>query len=338
MPKLILEKLNQARRPLDSLSQVEIMDEWQFDSSLNVWYIHLSVVVELETQYFPQKSQWYVVVETEDPKGKIKVYPDVENSITVTLYHQSNNSTVEKNGLWRRGALCLEENTITDCQSEPYSIDERLLYHVKRAVNWLERATKGELVTENERFELPEFSLSNVSQMKFVFSEDMVSFMQWESVECQYGMAELDVYKSNPLVYYVKKFKSLNNNIQQYTEWGQHLSKTNVSPPIIAPWILMNHIPVVNEWQAPETFGDLFVACEKQNIDIMCILQKIVSKIRDGKRHMLLIGFPIPRFWGGEPESIFWKALYFPTVKKNVTLQNILEAKGIQAETQGSTH
>jgi hypothetical protein len=67
---------------------------------------------------------------------------------------------------------------------------------VKRAVNWLERATKGELVTENERFELPEFSLSNVSQMKFVFSEDMVSFMQWESVECQYGMAELDVYKS----------------------------------------------------------------------------------------------------------------------------------------------
>ncbi len=39
----------------------------------------------------------------------------------------------------------------------------------------------------------------------------------------------------------------------------------------------MNQIPVVNEWQA-ETFGELLVACEKQHINIKCILQNIVSK------------------------------------------------------------
>ena len=43
--KQILDKLNQARRALDSLSQVEIMDEWQFDNELNVWYLHLSIVI-----------------------------------------------------------------------------------------------------------------------------------------------------------------------------------------------------------------------------------------------------------------------------------------------------
>ena len=37
--KQILDKLNQARRALDSLSQVEIMDEWQLDNELNVWYL-----------------------------------------------------------------------------------------------------------------------------------------------------------------------------------------------------------------------------------------------------------------------------------------------------------
>lgn len=86
--KQILDKLNQARRALDSLSQVEIMDEWQFDNELNVWYLHLSIVIECETPYFPQKSQWFFVVGSEYPKGKIKVYPDVENSIMVTLYHK----------------------------------------------------------------------------------------------------------------------------------------------------------------------------------------------------------------------------------------------------------
>lgn len=82
--------------------------------------------------------------------------------------------------------------------------------------------------------------MSNILEMQFAFSEDVVTFMQWESVECRYGIAELDVYKSKPFVYYVKVFKSLSNNIQHYTEWGKYLSKTTISPPIIAPWILMN--------------------------------------------------------------------------------------------------
>lgn len=328
--KQILDKLNQARRALDSLSQVEIMDEWQFDNELNVWYLHLSIVIECETPYFPQKSQWFFVVGSEYPKGKIKVYPDVENSITVTLYHQANNSKIERNGLWRKGALCLEVNTIPNYQSEPYSVDERLLYHAKRAICWLELAAKGKLVTESEPFELPEFSMSNILEMQFAFSEDVVTFMQWESVECRYGIAELDVYKSKPFVYYVKVFKSLSNNIQHYTEWGKYLSKTTISPPIIAPWILMNQIPVVNEWQAPETFGELLVACEKQHINIMCILQNIVSKIRDGKRHLLLIGFPVPRIFGGDPEIISWKALYLPTVSYGKRT-----AKGFRNNQQG---
>ena len=66
------EKLKQARRALDSLSQVTIMDEWQFDNELSVWYLHVSIMIECETPYFPQKSQWYFIVESEYPKGKIK--------------------------------------------------------------------------------------------------------------------------------------------------------------------------------------------------------------------------------------------------------------------------
>lgn len=329
-PKQILDKLNQARRALDSLSQVEIIDEWKFENELNIWYLHLNIAIEYKTTYFPQISQWYIIVDSNYPKGKIKVYPDVKNSITVTLYHQANNSKIEKNGLWRKGALCLEVNTISTFQSEPYSVDERLLYHVKRAINWLELAAKGQLVADNEPFELPEFTLSNVLEMQFAFSEDIVTFMQWESTDCIYGIAELDVYKSKPFVYYVKQFKSLNGNIEHYTQWGKHLSKTNISPPINAPWILLKQPPVINEWQAPETLGDLIDACNSQHIDVMNVLKNVVSKIRDGKRHLLLLGFPVPKTFGGEPEIVFWKALYLPVVSygKNT-------AKGFRTNQQG---
>ena len=328
--KRILDKLNQARRALDSLSQVEIIDEWKFDDVLNVWYLHISILIECETLHFPRKSQWYLVVDSEYPKGKIKVYPDVENSITVTLYHQANNSQIERNRLWRKGALCLEVNSIPILQSEPLGIDERLLYHVKRAICWLELAANGKLVAEDELFELPDFTYSNILEIRFAFSEDVVSFMQWESVECQYGIAELDVYKSKPFVYYVKVFKSLNNEIQHYTEWGKHLSKTTISPPIIAPWILLKQLPVINEWQAPETFGELLAACNKQNMDIMGILQNVVPQIRDGERHLILIGFPVPRIFGGTPEIIFWQALYLPIVSYGKST-----AKGFRNNQQG---
>lgn len=320
--KQILDKLNQARRALDSLPQVEIIDEWKLDNKLNVWYLHLNIAIEYKTTYFPQISQWYIVVDPDYPKGKIKVYPDVKNSITVTLYHQTNNSKIERNGLWRKGALCLEVNTISTFQSEPYSVDERLLYHVKRAINWLELAAKGQLVADNEPFELPEFSLSNISKRQFVFSEDVITFMQWESTDCRYGIAELDVYKNNPFIYYVKQFKSLNGNIVHYTQWGKHLSKTNIPQPINAPWILLNQPPVINEWQAPETLGDLIAACNIQHVDVMNMFENVVSKIRDGKHHLLLLGFPIPKTFASEPEIIFWQALYLPVVSYGTKTAN----------------
>lgn len=97
--KQVLSKLNQARRALDALSQVEIIDEWEFDKELNVWHLHLGITIDYETKHFPQISKWYIVVTSDYPKGSIKVYPDVKDSITVTLYHQANNSKVESNGV-----------------------------------------------------------------------------------------------------------------------------------------------------------------------------------------------------------------------------------------------
>ena len=34
----IPEKLKQARRALDSLSQVKILDDWKFDHELKIWF------------------------------------------------------------------------------------------------------------------------------------------------------------------------------------------------------------------------------------------------------------------------------------------------------------
>lgn len=306
--------LKQARRPLDSLPQVEILDEWMFDDDLKVWYLHIAISIEHDSINFPRRSQWYVVVDSKYPTGKINVYPDIDNSLCATLYHQGNNSHIEKNELWRKGALCLGVNTLKRNQTEPFTIDGRLLYHTNRAINWLELAAQKQLISIDEPFELPDFSENHIEKMQFAFSEDVVSFMQWESTECKYGIAELDIYKNNPLIYYVKFFKSMRNRVEHRTQWGVFLSKQHLTNLETAPWILLNNIPVVNEWQAPETFEDLLEICKSQDIDLLSIFQTVFAKIRDGKRHLLLVGFPIPKLFGGESEIVFWKALYLPVL------------------------
>ena len=101
----IPEKLKRARRSLDSLTQVNILHDWQFDGSLGKWYLHISIQIDTRSEFVPNVSQWYVVVLPDYPKGDIKIFPDIDNSICVTMYHQSNNARIEKNGLWRKGNL-----------------------------------------------------------------------------------------------------------------------------------------------------------------------------------------------------------------------------------------
>ena len=79
-----------------------------------------------------------------------------------------------------------------------------------------------------------------------------------------------------------------------------------------------------------ETLGDLIDACNSQHIDVMNVLKNVVSKIRDGKRHLLLLGFPVPKTFGGEPEIVFWKALYLPVVSYGKKT-----AKGFRTNQQG---
>ena len=310
----IPEKLKRARRSLDSLTQVNILHDWQFDGSLGKWYLHISIQIDTRSEFVPNVSQWYVVVLPDYPKGDIKIFPDIDNSICVTMYHQSNNARIEKNGLWRKGNLCLDLNTLELYDAEPNSIDYRVLYHVKRAIDWLGAAAKNELVKETDLFDLPDFSPISDLTKKFVFNEDTVSFMQWEDTETYFGFAELDRLPHFPSVFYVKRFANLRNTSVHLVTWGSYMAESFLDSKRIAPWILLKSIPVHNNWQPPETLHELISICDSQGISIINVLKSISSRLRDGKQHFLLLGFPIPKYFFGEDELIFWQAISFPVL------------------------
>ena len=311
----VIQRLRIARRELDSLyPEVKMIDDWQYDSINKKWYYHLSISVDTKNKYFPETSQWYVVVDSVYPQGRIKIYPDIENSIQTTLYHQSNNNCINKNGLWRNGSLCVDVNTLSSCNPEPFSVENRMLFHVERAVEWLKSATNNSLVSDKELFELPDFNDNIILDMQFAFSEDTFTYQQWEDTDCRYGIVDIDCYKSNPTIYYPKTFYSLDNQPVHYSYWGKSLNERNSTKIVKSPWLLLKSVFVLHDWQIPETWGELLTICKSQGYDIKMILKESSRYLRDGIPHLFLLGFPIPKYWFQENEIIYWKAFLLPTL------------------------
>lgn len=311
----VVQRLKIARRELDSLyPAVQMIDGWKYDNANKLWYYHISISVETENRYFPITSQWYVVVEPTYPQGKVKIFPDIDNSITTTLYHQANNYFISKNGLWRSGSLCVDVNTLSSHNPEPFSVEDRLLFHVQRAVEWLESAANNRLVSSNELFELPEFNDNILLDCQFAFSEDIVTYMQWEDVDYRYGLVDIDCYKSKPTIFYPKTFYSFENKPIHHLHWGIALEKQNSDRISKSPWLLLKSVPVLKNWQVPETWEELQKVCESQGYDIKAILKKSSRYLRDGLPHLFLVGFPIPIYWFQENEIIYWKAFLLPTL------------------------
>ena len=314
----ISDNLKKGANALNKINEVKILKDWQWDTDLEKWFIQISITSDIPGE-IPDPSIWYAVVNNDYPEGEIKIYPAL-NSFELTFEHQSNNG-IEENELWRKGSPCLSSQLKClgryDSDSDPSNADKRLWWNVKRAIDWIRAVNTDTLVRNKDPFELPQF---NDKLPFFVFSEDDDTFKKWKKVKNKYGIVELDLYKSEVFPYYITKdFKTLEGRTIHSVNWGNYLSK-RFKNPITAMWIMFNEIPVVNRWQAPNLLNELINTCGEQKheglikkIDLLGNIRRIIKEnsliMRDGTRHLLLLGFPIPEKIGGEDSVIHWQAI-----------------------------
>ncbi|MEN6291401.1 MAG: ThiF family adenylyltransferase, partial [Methanobacterium sp.] len=193
--------------------------------------------------------------------------------------------------------------------------DWRLWWNVTRAVSWINDANTNNLAVDGHPFELPQF---NDSLPYCVFSEDNETFKEWKKVQNKYGIVELDL---NNMYCITREFKTPEGKEIHNVEWGECLFR-NFKNPITAMWIMLEEVPVINKWQAPNSLKELIDSIEEHSkglkIGLMDIIKQIVKEnsrsLRDGKRHLLLLGFPIPEKIGSENSIIHWQAIKLPVL------------------------
>lgn len=311
------EIIIQSRRCVDEFDQITLLHDLTWDEYEQVWFLHFRNRILSESQCIPKETEWYLTMTDRYPEGKVQIYPSIENGITDTYYHQANNGKVSGNNLWRKGVLCLKNplDEVAGIDQEPFD-EFKLLWNLQRFIIWIEKANSDTLVSNGDFFELPDVNTKR--KELFVFDEDMVSFMQWEEASECYGTVTMKLAKGDKI--FVDTFIGAKGSLCKDTAWGSNVSAIK-SDDYIGIWMLFKQIPVINRWQVPKTYEELEYALELQGVALKEILFHLLDKIRDGKRHPLLVGFPIPERFGDKPSSYFWWACILPKVSYKGNVQ-----------------
>ncbi|MCK9302105.1 MAG: ThiF family adenylyltransferase [Sphaerochaetaceae bacterium] len=306
-----LQILKVARRCVDGFDFARIEKDWQFDENRDCWFLLLRFSLDVVSNDIPRQSYWYVCVQGE---WRISVFPAKEGGMTSTFHHQNYNDWDGKS-LWKNGRLCLDYNMLDAGNLLPSVFEDKFRFYITRAKEWIVSAASGTLVHKGEAFELPDFPMTSPRELdyqKFVFSENDQTFQTWKKIKHNCGTAIVRRCDNNVFVSFVYSFSSHEHGTVIHTvHWGNYpmYDKHDDKHDAIAIWIRLDEMPVLRNWEVPYSWGDLFSVLEKNNIDLNVFFE-LISFIRDGEPHFLLLGFPIPEVIGEEKRLIFWKAIH----------------------------
>jgi hypothetical protein len=318
------EQLLTARRALDGIKGVTLLEDWRWYESEDEWVLHCQFTPGiLSTEHLPETTNWYITSKSTYPWGSIKVHPSKKNGIAATFPHQAYNGEIDTSIPWREGALCLDTSIRAlgrvgyDC--EPYGIHERLAWHVRRALIWLTKASVNQLLEFGDPFEMPAFSIGKRITVVGV-SEHPRNLSSWRKCSYHFGLAEFAQINDNSLA--VVNFYTLNQEIVKTVKWGTTINGTINRSKKIGAWILLNEVPVLPPWQAPVNWGELKQACRKQEIDILDVINELSTYLRDGMSHIVLLGYPIPKTMGGASYQVYWQAFKLPILSRGSKTAN----------------
>ncbi|HQY68350.1 MAG TPA: ThiF family adenylyltransferase [Pyrinomonadaceae bacterium] len=303
---------------LRAVAGVEVRGEIEWDQETQKWLLNLRLRPNdlAFSNFVPSETDWYVAIDRLYPFGEIDFFPSEDGGIEHTFQHQSLNRK-SKREIYRTGKVCLSDPYAVFgdrfLSEEPFTAPERLAWLARRAIKWLEAASRNQLVPPGEHFELPDFPKSSTDYSLVAFSETADTLSRWSEVPDRKGYFEYSRSPHNRSLIVVKKILKRNHRPVYGAPFGNHINSFSVSKKS-GLWILLPSMPVVPPWQAPLTWGDLDESCRRQGVDLRASIEELALTKAGKKRigNILLIGFPIPNKVGEAPDRIHWAAIQLP--------------------------
>jgi hypothetical protein len=304
---------------LNPVAGLTIFGAWAWDQGERQWALKASLDIGSENEWVPSKSEWHVLAEDSYPSGDLSVYPAVRNGITATFQHQKLNSKSSKNGKWLPGLICPRPNIgFSGVYGRLFGSNEpldnsRLRWFLNGLKNWLENAVSGTLAINGEPFELPDFPYSGQVRLGFQTLTTRVWKENFSNVQA--GTCYLDIPEKPGKLRVLRGISSKEKTLL----FGWKGSLQVCTKRETGVWMTLEAVPSLEPWQPPQTFGELEASFKSQGKSFYSILKEHSQSLRDGDRHLALIGFPLPEKIGELGNSIYWLCLRIPKLAQRAS-------------------
>jgi hypothetical protein len=280
----------------------------------------------------PATTDWILHIAADYPWGEIDFSPAAEDGLAATFEHQRHNSPAEDGEVARGGNICVPTGHQSLGRSaygpEPVGDAEaRLVWHLRRGLEWIRDASRGDLTRPGEPFEVPD--LPHRGAQVVVYAEGAEELRAWAAVQDRAGLATLRYTDDRKNRSVVTEFRNRAGPPLVKASFGSVFAAGLAEAPD-AGWIRLHSAPVLPPWQAPATWGELRRAVKAQHQDLDGLLRGIAHRLRDGKRHLLLVGYPIPDVVGGTAKQMQWQALRMPILSHGTRVK-----KGFRPDEMG---
>lgn len=316
-------ELDAGRRAIEDLdSEVVSVGPWQpsLRPALGAWQLEL-VLRPKDLGYvvpIPPVTRWFVLANAEYPRGHIAILPAKDGGIEDTFPHQEVNSPGPDDVPWRTGMVCLVHalsgHELAAARYDPITPYERLVWHVWRALEWLRAASRGDLIKLGEPFELPVFGRRDTTGPIVAFRESADSFAAWAGVPARGGLAAIASVKDGgrPVVA-IRAFRDPRGRPLIDVPWGRYIAEAQES---LGVWLRFDAMPIERYWRAPATWAELNAAAHAEDFDAIDTVAEVADRLRDGRNHLVLVGFPIPAVMGGPNCQYAWEAFDLPALHR----------------------
>ena len=320
------EPLSRAQLSLETVEGFTLVETFRWNEKVKKWTIRFQVSLsELDADNPLGTTDWYLTVDEAYPLGRIDIYPAKINGITGTYPHQSYNAEGDSDSPWRAGNICANTQAKVigrhGYDVEPYTAEDRLLWHCQRAIEWIRCAGKGNLVLPDEPFELPHTPPSCESSEIIRFSEGTIATSPWHDTPVTFGRARVFNLKTNERTWFVELLMGPKNEELVQIPWGQYITRHRGKSGDGA-WVKLQAMPIVKPYRFPETWGEIKQALVDQNVSFKDIVNTVNKRLRDGESHFLLIGFPIPDVVEGPLEILHWIGMRLPILSRDQEFAN----------------
>lgn len=308
------EALRCGRRALEGLAGYELVDDLRYDERDRCWLLRcrLQVAVPVGAP-IPATSEWLIRLSSRYPYGAIGFYPAVVGGLVDTFPHQAPNTPPVAGRPYRGGLLCLTQNRaalrLRSDEAEPFHASRRLRWHCQRALWWLEAAASGRLNQSGDLYDLP--VLPEARSPEFVFSASAESLAWLPQRSARVGT--LDAWRSQvgPQRDFFRTLYRQDGRPLYTQSWGDMVREGQGALEAGA-WLLLPEPPVLPPWRAPQTWGELRLAMERQGLRADELLRLALKPLRRLRSALLVLLFPVPKRHGEGPTRLHAQVILAP--------------------------